>query len=172
MNSERILTAWDRIERLAIGILGAIALVVGTFQVIGRYIDQRFAFIYGEEVVVYVTVWAVFLATSQLVRTDGHVRPDILIRLLPPQGQRWVEAFNCCAAIAFCLGLAYCGFQIAQASQALDERSITGLEFPMWIYYSAVFVGGSLMLVRYVMRLYRYVFKFDPATMVIAPADH
>ncbi len=163
---------WNRIERLLIGVLGAVALVVGSFQVIGRYIDQRFAFIYGEEVVVYVTVWAVFLAASQLVRTDGHVRPDIILRLLPPQGQRWVEAFNCSAAIAFCGGLVYCGFQISEASFALDERSITGLEFPMWIYYSAVFAGGSLMLIRYLIRLYRYVFRFDPATMVIAAQEH
>ena len=163
---------WDRIERIAIGLLGACALAVGTFQVIGRYVDQRFAFIYGEEMVVYITVWAVFLASSQLVRTDGHVRPDIILRLLPPQGQRWVEAFNCVAAIAFCAGLSYCGFQISEVSRSLDERSITGLEFPMWIYYSAVFAGGTLMLIRYVIRLYRYLFRFDPATMVIAAPDH
>jgi TRAP-type C4-dicarboxylate transport system permease small subunit len=167
-----VMVWWDRIERFAIGILGAAALVIGAFQVIGRYIDQRFAFIYGEEMVVYLTVWAVFVATSQLVRTDGHVRPDLVLRLLPPQGQRWVEAFNCCAAIAFCGGLAYCGFEVANTSRMLDERSITGLEFPMWVYYSAVAVGGALMFVRYVIRLYKYVFAFDPARMIIAGHEH
>ena len=164
--------AWNLIERALIGILGALALAVGAYQVIGRYIDQRIAFPYGDEVVVYLTVWAVFVASSQLVRTDGHVRPDLVLRLLPPHAQRWVEAFNCCVALVFCAGLAYCGFQIAQGSWELDERSITGLEFPMWLYYASVMVGGGLMVMRYLIRLYRYVFRFDPATMVIAAQDH
>jgi TRAP-type C4-dicarboxylate transport system permease small subunit len=163
---------WNRIELLLIGVLGALALTVGTAQVIGRYVNKSFTFIYGEEVVVYLTVWAVFLASSQLVRTDGHVRPDVILRLLPPQGQRWVEVFNCCVAIAFCVGLAYCGLQITGAAFDLDERSITGLEFPMWIYYSAILSGAVLMLLRYVIKLYHLVFRFDPATMVIAVHDH
>lgn len=163
---------WDRIERLLIGLLGAAALVVGLLQVIGRYVDPRLGFIYGEEIVIYVTVWAVFLATSQLVRSDGHVRPDIVLRLLPPQAQRVVEIFNCCVAIVFCIGLTWCGFQITSVSQSLDERSISGLEFPMWIYYASVFAGGLLMLIRYLLRLYGYVFRFDPATMTIAARDH
>ncbi|WP_027580545.1 TRAP transporter small permease [Bradyrhizobium sp. Ai1a-2] len=163
---------WNRIERLLIGALGAAALVLGTLQVIGRYVDQRFAFIYGEEMIVYVTVWAVFLASSQLVRTDGHVRPDIVLRLLRPRAQRAVEIFNCCAAIVFCIALTYCGFEISSMSHSLDERSITGLEFPMWIYYASVGAGGLLMLIRYVIRLYRYLFRFDAASMTIAAQEH
>ena len=74
--------------------------------------------------------------------------------------------------IAFCAGLAYCGLQVTGAAFDLDERSITGLEFPMWIYYSAILSGAVLMLLRYVIKLYHLVFRFDPATMVIAVHDH
>jgi len=91
-----------------------------------------------------------------------------VLRLLPPQAQRVVEVFNCCVAIVFCIALTYCGFEITSVSQALDERSISGLEFPMWIYYASVFTGGLLMLIRYVLRLWRYLFRFDAATMTIA----
>jgi C4-dicarboxylate transporter, DctQ subunit len=165
-------TIWNRIERLIIGFLGACALAVGTFQVIGRYLDQRIAFPFGDEMVIYLTVWAVFIATSQLVHSDGHVRPDLVLRMLRPNAQRWVESFNCCVAIAFCVGLAWYGWQIVASAYVLDERSITGLEFPMWIYYAAILTGATLMLVRYLIRLWTYLFRFDPATMVIAPLDH
>lgn len=167
-----MLAAWNRIERLLTGLFGLGALGIGAYAVIGRYVDQRIAFTNGEEVVVYLTVWAVFLAASQLVRTDGHVRPDIVLRLLPPRAQRWLETFNCCVALLFCSGLAWYGLQIALTSYALDERSETGLQFPMWAYYAALPVGGGLMALRYLRRLHRYLFRFDPRTMTIAPAEH
>ena len=163
---------WNGIERAVCGTLGLLALMVGTYSVIGRYIDQRIAFSYGDEVVVYMTVWAVLIAASQLVRTDGHVRPDLVLRLLPPQGQRWAEAFNCVVAIVLCAGLTWYGWDIATTSHSLDERSETGLQFPMWIYYSALPTGFGLMGLRYVLRLRRYLVQFDPATMIITPADH
>jgi C4-dicarboxylate transporter DctQ subunit len=47
----------------------------------------------------------------------------------------------------------------------LDERSASDLQFPMWLYYLCLPVGSGLMLIRYVIRLVRYLFYFDPATM-------
>ena len=75
-------------------------------------------------------------------------------------------------ALLFCAGLAWYGWSIATTSFDLDERSQTGLEFRMGIYYLALPVGGGLMALRYVLRLYRYLFRFDPKTMVIAVGEH
>jgi len=160
---------WDRIERWLIGFLGAGALLVGTYQVIGRYIAPEYASGWSDEVTVYLAVWAIFIATSQLVRTDGHVRPDLILRLMRPQRQRVVEIFNCILAFAFCLGLAWYGMHIVRDALALDERSETVLAFPMWIYYAALPTGGALMAMRYAIRLYRYIFRFDARTMTIFP---
>jgi C4-dicarboxylate transporter, DctQ subunit len=158
---------WDRIEQLLIGLFGACALGVGTYQVIGRYVVPQYASGWSDEVTVYFAVWAIFIASSQLVRRDGHVRPDLVLRLLPPSAQRFVEMFNCVVALAFCLGLLWYGLRIVGDAWSLDERSETILAFPMWIYYSALPTGSLLMSVRYVIRLYRYLFRWDPQTMVI-----
>jgi TRAP-type C4-dicarboxylate transport system permease small subunit len=37
----------------------------------------------------------------------------------------------------------------------------------LWIYYAALPAGGVLMTVRYLIRLYRYLFRFDPRTMTV-----
>ncbi len=107
------------------------------------------------------------IVSSQLVRTDGHVRPDVVLRMLSPRVQRIMEVFNCLVALAFCGGLVWFGWQIVNTALLLDETSSTALEFPMWIYYVSLPVGAGLMLIRYVMRLVRYVFFFDPATMTV-----
>jgi C4-dicarboxylate transporter, DctQ subunit len=158
---------WDTFERRLAGLLGACALAIGAYQIFGRYIDPHLAITWGDETTVYLIVWAVFLASSQLVRSDGHVRPDLVLRILKPRQQRIVEIGNCLVALAFCAGLTWFGYRITIGAYELDERSSTGLSFPMWIYYASLAAGGLLMSVRYVIRLHRYVFRFDPATMTI-----
>jgi C4-dicarboxylate transporter DctQ subunit len=158
---------WDRIEQTLVGLLGACALIVGMVQVVGRYVDPEHAISWAEEVIVYLAIWAIMIVSSQLVRSDGHVRPDLVLRVLPPQGQRVMEVFNCLAALTFCGGMVWYGWQIVEASWMLDERSSTGLEFPMWIYYAALPTGGGLMAVRYIMRLIRFLFFYDPVTMLV-----
>jgi len=158
---------WNTIERRLTGLLGALALAIGAYQIFGRYIDPRLAITWGDETTVYIIVWGIFIASSQLVRTDGHVRPDLVLRVLKPRHQRIVEIANCVVAIGFCAGLTWFGWRIAVSSFDLDERSSTGLSFPMWIYYACLPTGALLMTVRYLIRLYRYVFRFDAATMSI-----
>ena len=158
---------WDKAERLLIGLLGIAAMLVGVVQVAGRYIAPRYAISWAEEVIVYLVVWGVMLAASQLVRTDGHVRPDLVLRAVPAPAQRWLEVLNCIAALVFCVGLAWYGWSIVATSWQLDERSSSDLQFPMWLYSAAIPTGALLMSGRYLARLYRYLFAFDAETMTV-----
>ena len=163
----RFMRAWDWVERTVVGLLGLIALIIAVVQVFGRYIDPKNAITWAEEVIVYIVVWAIMIIASQLVRNDGHVRPDLVLRLLPVRVQRWIEMFNCLVAIVFMCGLVYYGKQVVDTALLLDQRSSSDLQFPLWIYYASLPVGGGLMLVRYLIRLYRYAFHFDPKTMSV-----
>jgi C4-dicarboxylate transporter, DctQ subunit len=163
----RLLALWDRIELTLVGLLGACAMVIAAVQVFGRYIAPEHAITWAEEVIVYIAVWAVMIVTSQLVRRDGHVRPDLVLRILPPWVQRWVEMFNCLVAIAFTAGMVWYGWDVVSTAVLLDQRSSSDLQFPIWIYYLSLPVGGGLMLLRYIGRLLRYALHFDPKTMAV-----
>jgi len=163
---------WNRVERWGAGLLGGLALAVGAYQIFGRYIDPHLAITWGDEVIVYLIVWAVFLASSQLVRSDGHVRPDLVLRILPTRWQRAVEICNCVVALVFCVGLAWLGLRLTWSAYHFDDHSSTGLAFPMWIYYAALPVGSALMSVRYAIRFYRFCFRYDPAAMTIGILHH
>ncbi len=163
----RVAAAWDQIERTLVGLLGACAMAIAAIQVFGRYIDPGAAITWAEEVIVYIAVWAVMIIASQLVRRDGHVRPDLVLRLLRPGIQRWVEMVNCLAAIAFTFGMVWYGWTVVGTALLFDQRSSSDLQFPIWIYYLALPVGGALMLGRYTIRLVRYAYFFDPKTMAV-----
>lgn len=163
----RCFAIWDRIERTLVGVLGGAALAIAVVQVFGRYIDPAGAITWAEEVIVYIMVWAIMIIASQLVRTDGQVRPDLVLRMLPAGVQRWIEVFNCLVAIAFTFGMVWYGWDVVSTAVLLDQRSSSDLQFPIWIYYTALPVGGGLMLVRYIIRLIRYALLFDARTMTV-----
>jgi C4-dicarboxylate transporter, DctQ subunit len=163
----RILAAWDWVERTLVGVLGACAMGIAAVQVFGRYVAPGAAITWAEEVIVYIAVWAVMIIASQLVRTDAMVRPDLVLRLMRPGVQRWFEMFNCLVAIAFTFGMLWYGWKVVGTAILLDQRSSSDLQFPLWIYYTALPAGGALMLGRYLIRLARYAFFFDPHTMTV-----
>jgi C4-dicarboxylate transporter, DctQ subunit len=144
---------WDRVEQAIVGILGLAALACAVWQVLSRYFFPQQSMGYAEEVIVYLLIWAVMIVSSQLVRTDSHIRPDVLRNVVPPGVARRLEMFNCGAAIAFCAALTWYGWQIVATASAIDERSASDLRFPMWIYYAALPAGGGLMAIRYAIRL-------------------
>jgi C4-dicarboxylate transporter, DctQ subunit len=147
------LKIWDRAEQAIVGILGLAALACAVWQVLSRYFFPQQSIGYAEEVIVYLLIWATMIVSSQLVRTDSHVRPDVLRNIVPAAVARWLELFNCTAAIVFCGALTWYGWQIVATAQAIDEHSASDLRFPMWIYYAALPAGGTLMSIRYAIRL-------------------
>lgn len=168
----RALALWDRTERAVVGLLGLAALAIGLVQVAGRYAAPAHAISYAEEVIVYLVVWAIMIVASQLVATDGHVRPDLVLRAVGKRARRWLEVFNCIVALVFCGGLLWYGWQIVATALLLDERSSTDLQFPMWLYYLALPVGGGLMGLRYLARLLRLLFAADPALLALGTPAH
>jgi C4-dicarboxylate transporter DctQ subunit len=144
---------WDRAEQAIVGVLGLAALAIALWQVLSRYFFPQQSISYAEEVMVYFLVWAIMIVSSQLVSTDSHVRPDIVRNIVPAGVARWLELFNCVAAVAFCGSLTWYGWQIVETARAIDEHSSSDLQFPMWIYYLALPTGSALMSIRYVIRL-------------------
>ena len=144
---------WDRAERTLVGVLGLAALVFALWQAVSRYFFPQQSISFAEEVIVYLVIWAIMIVSSQLVRTDSHVRPDLVLNVVPARVARWMEIFNCVAAIVFCGTLVWYGRQVVEIAWRIDEHSASDLRFPMWIYYAALPTGGLLMLIRYVIRL-------------------
>jgi C4-dicarboxylate transporter DctQ subunit len=64
-----------------------------------------------------------------------------------------MEVFNGLAAIVFCAGMCWYGWDVVATARMIDERSATDLRFPMWLYYAALPAGSVLMLARHVIRL-------------------
>jgi len=163
---------WDRLEKAIVGALGLAALGFALWQVLSRYFFPQQSIGYAEEIIVYLLIWATMIVSSQLVKTDSHVRPDIVRNVVPPAVLRWLEVFNCAAAIVFCAALTWYGFEIVATARLIDERSASDLRFPMWIYYAALIAGGVLMAMRYAIRLVGVLIWPERTLATHAPGSH
>src|SRR4051812_30325773 len=111
---------WDRMEQTLVGLLGLAALGFALWQILSRYFFPRESIGYAEEVVVYLMVWAVMIVSSQLVRTDSHVRPDIVLNVVSAGVARRLEIFNCLVALAFCGALSWYGWHVVAIAVLID----------------------------------------------------
>jgi C4-dicarboxylate transporter, DctQ subunit len=161
-----MIKVWDRAERALVGALGLAALALALWQVVSRYLFPQDSISYAEEAIVYLLIWAIMIVSSQLVRTDGHVRPDLVLNVASKRVKRWMEVFNSLAGCVFCLALTWYGGQVVGTALTIDEHSATNLGFPMWIYDAALPAGGLLMSMRYMIRLVRLVTSPDLNVMV------
>jgi C4-dicarboxylate transporter DctQ subunit len=170
--SELMMNMWDRAEQALVGVLGLAALAFALWQVLSRYFFPQASISYAEEAIVYLLIWAIMIISDQLVRTDSHVRSDVVRNFLPSFAVRWMEMFNCVAAILFCGALTWYGWQIVETARAIDEHSSSNLQFPMWIYYAALPTGGALMAIRYAIRLIRLLASPDYTVPSHRPGGH
>lgn len=152
-----ILNALDRglsvLEGVLITILMLAALVVGTAQVVLRYVFNT-GFPWSESIFVLTTVAAMLFAGSRAVRDDKHVRVELLPMVAPRPLRTALQLVSHAAALALCGFFTYCGLlytDFAYGMGAIEPAS--GL--PEWLIYSLVPVTMSAFTLRYVIRLVR-----------------
>ncbi len=157
----------ELLENLSMALLAIATLSLVSFEVFTRYFFPQHLTDWGMEFTIYFTVWAIFIAGAPLVREARHVRADILLIMLPPWLQRLLEIVALLVGLAFACVLVWFGWQMVANAYSLGENSESSMRFPLWIYYMALPIGSMLMLPPFLNRLYRYMFRFDPETMLV-----
>lgn len=140
------------LERL-IGLVGLITLVGYSYQILSTWIYHALSIGWFAEVAVYALTWAMFLSWSEIVKSDEHIRADYIVSKVGPKTLRWFEFINCTVGVIFSLLMFWYGWRLTYDAWSWDDRSPSGLAFPLWIYYSAAPIGGLLLTYRYAERL-------------------
>jgi C4-dicarboxylate transporter, DctQ subunit len=162
---DNIIKKWNQVEDFLVGFLAMVSVLCVFYGMLGRYLFKS-APDWVEEVVVYMIIWSVFLVASTLVVEKGHVAATLLVEYFPIKVRRILEIFIAILALGFCVIVVWYGFQIVFQTYSVDQRSSTSLRFPLWIPYLAVPLGCMLVGMRYLIRIYRLLFKFQVSEIV------
>ena len=137
----------DSLVGLVVALLFAAALILSLAGVAGRYLSSALAPDWGNEVVIYLVIWAVLLGAARVLRRSAHIRVDFLIDRLPKSAQTLAEILSLILAFGLGAFLIWSGWQVVSEAMMWDERSISSLRMPLWIYYAALPASFALQLI-------------------------
>lgn len=157
---DQFLKKWNQVELYLVGFLTLAALACVVYATFGRYV-MRSPADWPEEIIVYMIIGAVFIAASSLVDKNGHVAATLVVELFPMKVRRALAVLNSVLNLGFCVIVFWYGMQIVMLNYNANQLSNTSLRFPLWIPFLAVPAGCFLMSVRYLIRLWRLLFRFQ-----------
>ena len=160
MGVDKIVGRWNRVEGFLFGFLNLTALAAAFYGVIMRYVFRAPPY-WTEEICLYMIIWAVFLSASTLAEEKGHVGATLLVERFPVEVRRSLAVFNGIVCLCFCGIICWYGFQSVWQTFACAQKSSTAVRFPLWIAYFAVSAGCFLVGIRYILRIYRLLFRFQ-----------
>lgn len=146
----------DRLNECAVA-LAQVALLIlllfTTYAVIARYFF-RSPSIYATEVCVYLLLLSTWFSVGYIHRQDRHVRVDVFQVVMRPSWRRCANVISGVCIVLFCVVLVWAGYMVAETAYLRNYRSTSVLRFPLWITYGLIPVGGLLLGLTALQRLF------------------
>lgn len=144
-----MISLWNRIELFVIGVQGALALLLALYVMATRYLIPEWSIDWGEELIVYLLVWAIWLSSSRLAGKNEHIQTDLIIKIVPPGIQYWLSFIHYLIGIIFTFAMLLAGSQVVWFAITIGENTESSMHFPLWVYYLSIPFGLGLMTLRY-----------------------
>ncbi len=144
---------FDRLEGILTGLFAAAALLLCCLNILLRSLAPDYAIEWGDEVQVYLVIWAVCLSFGAVTASGRHIKADFFVERLPPGLNRAAAVLSDVLGLFMAALLVWYGAAVVLDAYDFGDLSTTSLRFPLWIYYLALPVGAALMALRYLIRL-------------------
>lgn len=149
----------DRVLALAnylIVILSSVALVVAslvlTYSVVTRYF-LHLSTDWQDELSVFLIVGAVFMSSAAIQARRGHVAIEAIVGLLSPRANRVRMLFVDLASLVFCAFFAWKSWTLLHEAVVDNFHSGSTWGPPLWIPYSLMTVGMTLLSIQLLLQL-------------------
>jgi C4-dicarboxylate transporter, DctQ subunit len=147
----KMIRAIERTEESLVIFSVGLALTLCCVQVTARYIFN-YPLSWPEELIRYLVILIVYVGASIAVRRKSHISVDIIYTFFP-QSQKVLNYLATGLGIVFSFLIIIYGMKFVRNLMASGQIAIT-LKIPVFIVYSILPVGGLLLLLQYILRLF------------------
>ena len=140
----------DRILSSACAVIFAAMVVIGTYQIVTRFIFKSPSTV-SEELLTYAFAWLALLAAAYMFGKRGHMRMGFLADRASGNGRMALEVVSECLVFLFgAVVMVYGGIKITALTMAQKTAS---LGIPMGYVYAIVPACGGMILVYSILNL-------------------
>ena len=136
-------------------ILAALLLFLGGMLL--RWLGSPYGGGWIEEITIYLVAWGLLLSAASAVATNDHVRADFFLRMIGSKAHHAADILAAVAGMAFCLAMAWFGWEVIEFSLRWDERGPSILQIPTAYYYAALPVSMAFCALRYLAKIVGYI---------------
>src|SRR5262245_8316528 len=129
------------------------AVGVNLANIVGRYVFVR-PFIWAEEVMQFLDVWAVMLGAAVVTREAAHLRMDALHHVVPPRIRKALDLTADVVAFAVVAYVLLQSLEMIRMLTRTAQRSVIA-GVPMNLMYAAILLGFGASATFLVARLAR-----------------
>jgi TRAP-type C4-dicarboxylate transport system permease small subunit len=130
-------------------------VIVVVADIVASYFLNR-PIIWMVEFTGYALVYITFLATAHVLKTEGHVRIDLVTNRLSPRTQDLVNSITSVIGAATCLITSWYGGLATWQYFQLGYVSPTALEIPLTPVVAVIPIGCFLLFIQFVRNFYTY----------------
>jgi len=135
----------------AVVVVSSVALVVAaavlSYSVFARYF-LHVPTDWQDELSVFLIVGAVFMSGAAVQARRGHIGIEAVVGLLSPRANAVRQFLVDVASFAFCAYFAWKSWTLLREAAIEGYHSTTTWEAPLWIPYSLMFLGMTLLSIQ------------------------
>ncbi|MFC1951785.1 TRAP transporter small permease [Chloroflexota bacterium] len=155
----KVTNIFDRL----LNILAVMAVVLLVFLMLSISYEVVVRYFLGSstygllEIWEYALLYVTFLAVAWLLKGEGHVSVDVVLKLLKPRVQVILNIITSSISAIACLGLAWYGALVVWESAQAGTRIIEGeLYPPEFLIVMIIPIGSFLLFIQFLRRTYGY----------------
>lgn len=138
---------FDQTQEYIVIVLIAICIIVGTLQVLFRFLLHA-PLAWSEEFIRYAFVWITFLGASLAVRENAHASITLIVKVMPKVVQVTLNILSNLLCIAFSIIIIKEGIDVITMQLQTNQLS-AALEIPVAYIFLSIPVGAAAMTVYY-----------------------
>jgi TRAP-type C4-dicarboxylate transport system permease small subunit len=146
--------------------IGTVALMILIArEVIWRYILNKPS-VFSVEISEYIMIFITFMCAGWVLHKNAHVSMTVLTDRLPVRIRISLDIVTSLLTMGVCSVIIWKGAISAVIAFTGHYRSASLIEFPLWISYSIIPVGMTILFLQYVVRIRENILRLKDLTKI------
>ena len=134
------------------GILILLVTLFVTYSVTHRYLHYKPP-IWILQCTEYALLWLTFLGAAWLLKKDGHIRIDTIVRRFRPKGRLVFDIIVACLGCIVCIIIFWFGVEKTIDLYQRGIMDVKGVTMPQYPLFLVIPLGGLLLLIQFIRNL-------------------